>query len=232
VTADLLSNGISVLVEKPLATTVGDANDLCKLVNGSSAHLQVGHLERCNTACLEAVKRGKQARYIRMERSGPFPGRGGDVDVVLELMTHDLDILLQLTSGEVQSISASGWSVLTPHLDLAAARILFTDGLVADLHASRISSERSRRFSVLDQLGALEVDLAARSITRISPDGSGRAHGQQVLQSEDPLLDQDRAFVEALHNGHQPLVGAEAGRAAVVLATRILDCIRTGSASC
>jgi len=229
VAAELLSSGIELLVEKPLATTLSQAEDLCRLAAGRTLRLQVGHLERFNPVFLEASRRIQEPRYVRMERCGPFPGRGGDVDVVLELMTHDLDILLQLTDSPVADVAAAGWSVITPHLDVATARISFADGLVADLMSSRVSLERIRRFQALDALGVLEVDLAGGWIRRNSfGDEPGGAKKLQ-LDCGDPLLDQDRSFAEILSNGQQPRVCGEAGKAAVALATRIMECIRAGS---
>ena len=225
VAAELLNSGIELLVEKPLATTLSDAEDLCRLAAGRTLRMQVGHLERFNPVFLEASKRIHQPRYLRMERCGPFPGRGGDVDVVHELMTHDLDILLQLTTAPVVDVSASGWSVITPHLDVATAQIRFKDGLVADLMSSRVSLERIRRFLVLDEQGVLDVDLAGGWIRRNSL-GSGPDADKLQLDGGDPLLDQDRSFVEILSNGQQPRVGGEAGKATVALASRILECIR------
>jgi predicted dehydrogenase len=144
-------------------------------------------------------------------------------------MTHDLDILLQLTGAQVTSLSASGWSSLTPHLDLVTARLVFGDGLVADLYASRIGAERKRRFVVLDQVGVLEVDLAARSLMRIPPGSAGTPVQENPLGSGDPLMEQDRAFIEVVQNGHSPRVDGNAGREAVALASRILESIRSGS---
>jgi predicted dehydrogenase len=228
VAADLLAAGIELLVEKPLATTLADAEHLCRLAAGRTLRLQVGHLERFNPVFLEASKRIHKPRYIRMERCGPFPGRGGDVDIVHELMTHDLDILLQLTPAAVSGVSASGWSVITPHVDVATAQVRFEDGLVADLMSSRVSPERIRRFLVLDEQGTLHVDLAGGWIRRNLLDG-GRVGSEKLrLDGGDPLLDQDRSFAEILRNGQQPRVGGEAGKATVALAARILDCIRAG----
>jgi predicted dehydrogenase len=226
VAADLLSDGLDLLVEKPLAVTVAEADHLCHLAAARTLKLQVGHLERFNPVFVEAIHRIHKPRYVRLERSGPFPGRGGDVDVVLELMTHDLDILLQLSSAPVASIQADGWPVITPYLDVASARIRFRDGLVADLLASRCGSSRRRNFTVLDAKGTLEVDLAGRRICRVLYDGGAHKTDELVLAPGDPLLEQDRAFIDVLHNGEQPRVGATAGRDAVDLASRILACIR------
>jgi len=225
VAAELLEAGIDVLVEKPLATTLPAAEALCQLAKRHAACIQVGHLERFNPILQEALDRLRSPRFVRMERLGPFPGRGLDVDVVLELMTHDLDILLQLTQAQPTCVRAFGWNVVTSHLDLASARIEFADGLIAEIHASRTSSRRVRAFSVLDEDGLLEVDLAGRRLRRNSF-ASGRQQTEEVaLDAGDPLLDQDRSFVDALTNGRKPKVSGQAGSAAVGLAEQILASI-------
>lgn len=226
VAAELLASGIELLVEKPLATNLADAENLCRLAAGHTLRLQVGHLERFNPVFLEASRQVHSPRYVRMERCGPFPGRGGDVDIVLELMTHDLDILLQLARAPVTGVSASGWSVITPHLDVASAQIRFADGMVAELMSSRVSQERVRRFVVLDQKGVLDVDLAGGWLRRTAIDGGQSGPEKVHLEGGDPLLEQDRSFAEILSNGQQPRVGGEAGKATVALAARILECIR------
>ncbi len=226
VTADLLRAGIDVLVEKPLATSVGQAEELCRLADERSACLQVGHLERFNPILDEAIGRILNPRFIRMDRLGPYPGRGGDVGVVFELMTHDLDILSQLTGAELCSCSASGWPVVTRHLDVVAARLEFGDGLVAELTASRVSSRQVRAFSVLDDRGLLEVDLAGRRLRRNSFEGGQQRIEELELDPGDPLLEQDRSFIDVLANGHKPLVGGKAGKAAVALAESIEASIR------
>ncbi len=225
VAMDLLQLGIDVLVEKPLATSAAAAVALCKLAESKAACIQVGHLERFNPILSEAVARLKRPRFVRMERLGPFPGRGLDVDVVLELMTHDLDILLQLTRAEVVKVTAAGWRVVTDNLDVVAARLEFDDGLIAEINASRASSRRVRAFSVLDDDGLLEVDLAGRRLRR-NTFASGRQQTEEMaLDAGDPLLEQDRSFVDVLTNGRKPIVSGRAGRAAVELAERILTAI-------
>lgn len=226
VAARLLEDGLDLLVEKPLATTVAEADNLCRLVARHARRLQVGHLERFNPALAVALDRVERPRYVRMERYGPFPGRGGDVDVVLELMTHDLDILLHMARAPVESVEAVGWNVLTGHLDVVSARLRFADGLTADLFASRVGASRCRRFVVLDALGALDVDLASRTVCRTGC-GPGVGPAQRhVLDSCDPLLEQDRDFIDVLQNGRQPRVNETAGREAVALAARIHAAVR------
>ncbi len=231
VAADLLRAGIDLLVEKPLATSLAAADELCRLAEQHATCLQVGHLERFNPILEEALGRLRQPHFVRMERLGPYPGRGSEADVVFELMCHDLDILLQVTRAELRSVTASGWPVVSRRPDVAAARLEFADGLVAELTASRVSSRRVRAFSVLDADGLLEVDLAGRRLRRNSFD-QGRQHTESMdVAAGDPLWDQDRAFVDVLTNGRRPLVCGRSGRAVVELAERILACIEPAAGS-
>jgi len=230
VAAELLGGGLNLLVEKPLATSVAHADELCQLAAKQDLCLQVGHLERFNPIYIEATKRINQPKTIQMERCGPFPGRGGDVGVVLELMSHDLDILLQMTTAAVKSVSASGESIFSKYLDQARAEIEFEDGLLASLKTSRAASEATRKFVVEDRDGLLEVDLGCHKLARTFSDNRSVKKDDLVLGASDTLLDQDRAFVDVLCNGHKPLVSGEAGKAAISLAMRILECIHNGGA--
>jgi predicted dehydrogenase len=225
VAADLLAAGLDLLVEKPLAANLDQAEQLCRLARQKARCLQVGHLERFNPAVTAAFERIHKPRWIRMERLGPLPDRALDVDVVFELMSHDLDILLQLTDAEVVDVLAVGSPVATERLDVVSARVTFADGLVAELTASRVSSRKVRAFSLLDSEGLLEVDLANRSLVRTFSPTTGRPAEQLTLQSLDPLLEQDRSFVDVLQNGRKPRVGGDAGRATVALAERIVACL-------
>jgi len=231
VSTGLLDAGVSLLVEKPLAATNEQAQELCRLAAEREVALQVGHLERFNPVFVEALKHINQPKKIDMERSGPYPGRGGDVGVVLELMSHDLDILLQLTGSRVRRVTAFGESVCTPFLDRASAEIEFEDGLRASVKASRADSTRARRFRVADADGMLEANLAGSFVERIYSDNGHRSNERRMVARNDPLLDQDMAFVRGLLNGSRPAVGGEAGRAVVALAARIIDSMQNGGSS-
>jgi predicted dehydrogenase len=228
VAADLLTCGIHLLVEKPLATSVPEAEDLCCLADKRSLMLQVGLLERFNPAVVEAVREIETPRKIFMQRSGPYPGRGGDSDVVFELMIHDLDILLQLAGSNVKRVAASGKVVCTSNIDEARAEIEFENGLLASVVASRASADKVRRFTVEDSEGKLEVDLARGSLLRTVDHGARTASTLRELKPVDALLEQDRTFVEALQNGHYPAVGGRVGKAVVDLAARVLQSIQRG----
>jgi predicted dehydrogenase len=224
---DLLNLGVHVLVEKPLSCASAQAEELCRIAKEHSLQIQVGHLERFNPAFVEAQKRILHPVYIRLERCGPFSGRGGDVSVVFDLMTHDLDILMQFARSPVDSISAVGQAVVTKNIDAASVRVSFRDGLVAELFASRTSSRKTRGFVVLDSMGVLEVDLMAGRLRRVSKKEPSSPE-ELELPPSDSLLDQDLAFVESIRNNFGPLVSGEDGRRAVALAESISKTIAEG----
>ncbi len=226
VASALLADGIDLLVEKPLATSLADARELCYLAQSINSMIQVGHLERFNPILPRALDDIRGPRFVKMNRLGPFPGRGADMNVVYELMIHDLDILKQLTSSKLIGVWAKGWKVVTDCEDMVVARLDFEDGLVAELNASRISSEQVRNFSVLDSRGVLDVDLMARRMSR-----SSFTDGKQVIEradslEADPLLEQDRAFVQVAMNGKKPLVSGQAAIGAVALAETIVSALK------
>jgi predicted dehydrogenase len=221
----LLGDGIDLLIEKPMATSLKDAEELCRLADQRSACLQVGHLERFNPIMPEVLARVDKPGFIRMERLGPCPGRGLETGVVFEVMTHDLDILLQIASGELLSISACGWKVQSSSLDVASARLKFSGGLMAEIYASRVSDRQVREFSVLGGHGLLEVNLAKRSLSHTVFENGKHRCERIDRASADVLLAQDRSFVEVLHNGRKPLVNGLAGRSAVELAEQIMAAI-------
>lgn len=229
VAARLLAAGLDLLVEKPLAASSEQAQHLCELAARRARCLQVGHLERFNPIVREAFARIREPRYVRLERLGPFPAQGVKADVVFELMTHDLDLLLQLNGSPVESIEAIGFSVASPWADLASARLRFADGMLAELASSRVHPQRKRHMSVLDADGLLEIDLDARCLWRRPRGEQAQACDPVSCSDGDPLLEQDRAFVYALANGRQPKVGPEAGAAAVALAERIVRSIESGA---
>lgn len=221
IAADLLSGGVDVFIEKPFTTSLSEAERLCRLAAERAAVLQVGHLERYNPAAIAALQMISAPRYIRLERCGPFLNRIQDIDVVFDLMVHDLDLLLQVDKAPVASCSAVGFSIVTKYLDLVCAQILFEDGLAAELMASRVSPDKTRRLRVLDSNGWIDADLAGGQIKR-SPilEGQGKPQAFTPPKS-DPLLEQDRAFIESIISRRPPLVDGVAGKSVVALAERV-----------
>jgi predicted dehydrogenase len=234
-----LEHGVAVLMEKPLAVTLEEADALIAAARGRGLQLQVGHIERYNRALRAAEAYLDGPRYIESQRLAPFQPRGTDVAVVLDLMIHDLDLVLHLTGGaEASEVRAVGLSVLSSHLDLANARVEFSNGAVALATASRVSRERIRRLRLFQPNGYLSLDLASGGgeFMRLRPDwrpGTG-AHLSDVVERivlEAPEADALRleleSFVRAVRGRRAAVVTGEEGRAALALALRVAAAVHT-----
>jgi predicted dehydrogenase len=234
-----LGCGVPVLMEKPLAVTVAEADALIAAAARAGVQLQVGHIERYNRALRAAEPYLDGPRYIESQRLAPFQPRGTDVAVVLDLMIHDLDLVLRLTGGaEATEVRASGLALLSSHLDLANARVEFTNGAVALATASRVSRERVRRLRLFQPNGYLSLDLAsgAGEFMRVRPDwqpGTGTALTDVVERvvleapEADALQLELRSFVHAVRGEREVVVSGEEGRSALALALRVADAVRT-----
>ncbi len=227
VVRDALSAGCQVLVEKPLTVTVAEADELVALARERSRILMVGHLERFNSAMEELKRRVDQPRFIESHRLSFFKERGTDVDVVLDLMIHDLDHVLNLVPSRVKEIRAAGISVLTDQVDLANVRLEFADGCIANLTASRMSFKSMRKFRLFQSDAYLAVDFEERELTvAFRKEGAlgplpGVALETKRFPQEDILLKEITAFVASVQNHAEPPVSGEAGRAALALALEI-----------
>ncbi|MBA3497200.1 MAG: Gfo/Idh/MocA family oxidoreductase [Gemmatimonadales bacterium] len=232
-----LERGVPVLMEKPLAATVDEADALIAAASRGGLQLQVGHIERYNRALRAAEPYLAGPRYIESLRLAPFQPRGTDVAVVLDLMIHDLDLVLHLTGGaEATEVRASGLSLLSSHLDLANARVEFANGAVALATASRVSRERIRQLRLFQPNGYLSLDLAsgAGEFMRVRGDwrpGTGQALSDVVERIElvapeaDALQLELRSFVHAVRGQREVVVSGEEGRAALALALRVTDAV-------
>jgi predicted dehydrogenase len=223
-----LERGRDVLLEKPMTATLAEADDLMALAAARGVVLQVGHIERFNPATEALLAAGKGARFVEVHRLGSFSPRSLDVDVVLDLMIHDLDIVLALDGSEPVQIEAVGVPVLTSRVDIANARIRFASGLIANLTASRVSVEKTRKFRVFAPRTYVSADFSAREaqVYRLEADEAGRpriASARQGAPEREPLRLQIEAFARAVRDRTRPLVGAEDGRRALALALAILD---------
>jgi predicted dehydrogenase len=223
-----LERGRDVLLEKPMASTLAEADDLTALAAARGAVLQVGHIERFNPATQTLLAAGRGARFVEVHRLGSFSPRSLDVDVVLDLMIHDLDIVLALDGSEPVQIEAVGVPVLTPRVDIANARLRFASGLIANLTASRVSVEKTRKFRVFAPRTYVSADFTAREaqIYRLEADEGGRpriASARQGAPDQEPLRLQIAAFARAVRERARPLVTGEDGRRALALAQAILD---------
>ncbi len=233
-----LRRGVPVLMEKPLAATLVEADDLIAEARRRRVQLQVGHIERYNRAIRAAEAYLDGPRYIESLRLAPFQPRGTDVAVVLDLMIHDLDLVLHLTGSVAIEVRASGLPVLSPHLDIANARVEFANGAVALATASRVARERVRRLRLFQPNGYFSLDLATgggefmRLRAGWQP-GTGRELADVVERIElaapeaDALSLELQSFVHAVRGEREAVVRGEEGRAALELALRVADAVRT-----
>jgi predicted dehydrogenase len=232
VTTTLLHAGVDVLVEKPLTATVEEGKSLVELAARAGRVLQVGHLERFNPAvrALEGIV--AEPRFIECHRLAPFTERGTDVDVVLDLMIHDLDVILSMTRSVVRSVEAVGVPVLTPSADIANARIRFANGCIANLTASRVSLKRERKLRIFQPDAYLSVDYGKRHvlICRREPDENGQPSlrlEEREVPDQDPLEAEIDAFLRAVRDREMPPVSGWDGLRALEVAHVIRESVET-----
>jgi predicted dehydrogenase len=233
VVKDCLEQGCQVLVEKPLAAAVAEADALVSLARDRGRLMMVGHLERFNSAMEELRAKVTRPAFIESHRLSFYKERGIDVDVVLDLMIHDLDHVLSLVPSPVQEIRAAGVSVLTEKIDLANVRLEFADGCTANLTASRMSFKSMRKFRLFQPEAYLSVDFEARELTVASrKEGAlglipGVALETKRFPQEDVLFKEIANFVAAVQGREELRVRGEDGRAALSLALEIIANMRT-----
>lgn len=220
-----LERGCAVLVEKPMAASLDQADRLLRVAERHGAVLAVGHTERFNPAVAAAHRHIADPRFVEVHRLGTFPDRSLNIDVIFDLMIHDLDLLLALVGSEVAAIEAVGVKVLTPRVDIANARIRFASGCIANLTASRISRDRVRKVRFFAREAYVSIDLAARQtdVFRLAHDGGApRVEGGRIdVEPAEPLGRELEDFVAAVRDGRPPGVTGADGREALALATRI-----------
>jgi predicted dehydrogenase len=238
-----LEAGVAVLMEKPIAATLAEADQLVAVAAERGLQLQVGHIERFNRALRAAQPHLGEVRYLECQRLAPFQSRGTDVAVVLDLMIHDLDLILHLTGGaEVADVRASGVAVLSPFLDLASARVEFGNGVVAAVTSSRIARERIRRFRIFQTDGYFTLDLAAGTgeFMRLRPgyQPGATTRLQDIVDRiplEAPAADalglELASFVHAVRGERGTVVTGEEGRAALALALQVTSAIEHAPAA-
>jgi predicted dehydrogenase len=224
----LLDAGIDVLVEKPIAKSIEEADRLVTAAERSGRILQVGHVERFNPAVVAAQQILSRPLFFEVHRLGVFTPRSLDIDVVYDVMIHDLDILLSLVRSPVTDLRAVGIPVITDKVDIAHARIEFETGAVANVTASRVSTERVRKMRFFQQREYISLDFARRDALRIRVQpGSPQGVGFEKLPTpeEEPLKAELRAFAESVCTRKAPVVDGAAGRAALALADRVMASI-------
>lgn len=222
----LMGSGIDVLVEKPIAASVSEADLLIGAARRHARVLQIGHLERFNPAFVAVLPIIKEPLYFEVHRLGVFSPRSLDIDVVYDVMIHDLDILLTLADSPVTSIHALGIPVITDKVDIAHARLEFESGAVANLTASRVSTERVRKLRFFQQHEYISLDYARQDALRIrvqQPAPQPQFDFESIgTRPEEPLAAELRAFVHAVRDRTAPPVDGPAGRRALELADKVM----------
>ena len=227
-----LEQGIPVLVEKPIAASLEEADGMIALAARTGAMLAVGHTERYNPAVTTARPLVTAPRFIEVHRLAEFPARSLDVDVIYDVMIHDLDVVLALVGEEPVSIEAIGVPVLTDRVDIANARLRFADGCLANVTASRISRERVRKLRVFQHEAYIAIDYASQQVEAFRVRrGAGLETviegGRLEVPEAEPLERELDDFVRAVRTGGVPGVDGAAGRRALALAQRINDAMET-----
>jgi predicted dehydrogenase len=228
---DFLRQGKDVLVEKPITTTLAQADELIETARRNSCILQVGHLERFNAAILALAGTLQKPMFIESHRLAPFKARGTDVDVILDIMIHDIDIILNLVGAPVTAIHAVGVPVVSPQKnDIANVRLEFATGCIANVTASRISVKEMRKIRIFQQNAYLSIDYAAQQVDVYRKlDDSPESDTPQItyeqidIQQGDSLKTELQAFLHAVQTRSAPAVPGEAGRDALRVALEIVQ---------
>ena len=220
-----LARGIHVLVEKPITRTVQEADRLLKLAEKSRAVLQVGHVERFNAVLRKVQASLTNPRFIEVHRLAPFQPRGTEVGVVLDLMIHDIDILLGLVKSPIRRIDAVGVKVLTPFEDIANARVTFQNGSVANLTASRISKEAMRKFRIFQSDTYVSMDFLGQGVDIFRHNNGMISHEKLTISGEEPLKAELASFLEAVRHQCAPPVSGQEAREALAVALKVTHLI-------
>ncbi len=232
---EFLENEVDLLIEKPMTVTLAEADALITIAEERGRIVQVGHLERYNPAVVALREFIKKPRFIESHRLSTFKERGTDVSVVLDLMIHDIDIILNLVRSEVTSLHAAGIAVISDHVDIANARLAFKNGCVANITASRISTKNERKIRLFQKSAYISVDFANREISVIEKEKNGGNGGvipgmavrELCFTGGDALDDEIKAFVDCVIQRKEPQVSGKVGRDALSIALDVMDQIKT-----
>jgi predicted dehydrogenase len=230
ITKDFFLQGVDILLEKPISNLLEEADELIGLAESKGLIFQVGHLERFNGALSGIEARVQHPWFIESHRLGPFSGRGAEVDVVLDLMVHDLDIILSLVHSKVKQFHAVGFPVLTHTSDIANARIEFENGCTASLTASRVSEEKIRKTRIFQPDGILSIDYLSQKLflskKAVSPGGEKTPEmvTEEIPVKKIDLLEAEiHSFLQSVRNRKDPWVSGSDGKRALTLALRIIQ---------
>ena len=227
-----LDAGIHVLLEKPVTETVGEAEALIASAEKNDVLLQVGHLERFNPAVIALKEKVSEPQKIHAERLAPYKARGTEVNVILDLMIHDIDIVLSLVDSDISAISASGSSVVTGDIDIAHAKLVFENGCIAELSASRANQDQVRSMTIKEAESFVSVDYLNHEMVVGKVDSDGNVSEQtedafvtKTAVGKDILMSEIKSFVTAVQHGHEPTVTGEDGKRALEVAIEVSHAI-------
>jgi predicted dehydrogenase len=227
---EMLGHGVNLLIEKPITLNLGDAERLIERAKEHGAVLQIGHIERFNPAVMRMESLISKPIFMESHRLNYFTNRSTDVDVVLDLMIHDLDIILHIVHSDIEDIDAIGMPVINDKIDIANVRIIFANGTVANVTASRVSSESLRMLRIFQPDTHISVDYGKRKITVTQLNGdktvagsSPIVHREEEFPDSDPLADQLSSFVESIQKGAEPKVSGSEGMRALAVSLSIIE---------
>jgi len=222
----LLEAGCHLLIEKPICASVEEATEILAAANRANALVQVGHIEHFNPVMSYLEEVVNRPKYITAERLAPFQPRGTEVGVVLDLMIHDIGVVLQLVASEPVDVRSVGVSVLSKTEDIANARIEFANGCVANLNVSRVSSKKVREIRVFQSSGYISLDFMNQAGHHVAVNAGGLDKKEVPIEKGEPLKLELASFAESVRNRRDPKVGGELGKTALDLAIQITDQIR------
>lgn len=223
---DFLRQGVHTLIEKPIATNLKEADELLEIARKKRLLLQIGHIERFNAAVRRVKELLKKPVFIECHRLSPYPHRGTDVSVILDVMIHDIDIILGLVPSRITRIDAVGTSVLSPSFDIANCRIIFESGTTANLTSSRISDEVMRKIRIFQKDAYFSLDYKSQEAAIYTKKGSSIISHKIPIQKREPLLDELKEFVACIAKGKEPLYTANQARKALAVALEIEEKIK------
>ena len=234
ISRDLLAHNIDLMIEKPITTSLAEADQLIDIAKSQHRLIQVGHLERFNSAVVALRDIIRKPRFIESHRLSTYKPRATDVSVVLDLMIHDIDIILNLVNSEVDHIHAAGIPVVSKHVDIANARLEFKSGCVANVTASRISTKNERKMRLFQRDAYISIDFANHEATIVRKDDQAEGQGlipglgieKRVFDKGDALDDELRAFVQSVQTRELPPVTGQMGRDALATALDVMSQIQ------
>jgi predicted dehydrogenase len=225
---DFLKHNKCILLEKPITTTIEEADSLIEEAEKRDLVFQVGHLERFNSGVSLISNMVNKPQFIESQRLSPFLGRGIDVDVTLDLMIHDIDIILSLVNSEISDIRATGAKVLTDNIDVAHAWIEFENGCIAEAVTSRMANDKVRQLKVFQQNSYLSLDYQSQEITTYKKYNGEVNKKTERPEEKEPLKEQLRSFIDCIKNNSQPLVSGFEGKEALKVALKISGLVNHG----